>query len=214
MKPYVVKQGDYLTKLSHRMGFSAKDVWSHPKNAELKKLRGDGEILCAGDILHVPDEPKKRLPLEAETSNRYEARVPRLPVRLVLAIDGEPLAGERYRVEGIGDDEEKVTDGEGAATFEVDVHIRAVTVVLLDRKMRCRMMVGDLDPVSEPSGARMRLTNLGFYDPAVAGEDQYEAHQDGALRAALVAFQRAKGLEVTGELDETTRAELVAQNGA
>lgn len=214
MKPYVVKQGDYLTKLAHRLGFSAKEVWNHPKNAELAALRGDGEMLCAGDILYVPDEPRPRLPFDAETTNRYEARVPRMPVRLVLAIDGEPLAGERYRVEGIGDDSERVTDAEGAATFEVDVHTRAVTIALLDRNQRCRMLVGDLDPVSEPSGARMRLTNLGVYGPSVAGEDQYEAHEDGALRAALIAFQRGRGLETSGELDEATQSALVEAHGA
>ena len=214
MKPYVVKQGDYLTKLAHRLGFSAKDVWRHPKNRDLAKLRGDGEILCAGDILFVPDEPKKRLPLTLEADNRYEARVPRLPVRLVLAIDGEPLAGEKYRVEGIGDESDKVTDAEGAVTFEVDVHVRAATIVLVDRNQRCRVMIGDLDPVSEPSGARMRLTSLGYHGAMVAGADEYEAHDDGALRAALVAFQRDRGLEPSGELDEATQEELVALNGA
>lgn len=214
MKPYVIKQGDYLTKLAHRLGFSAREVWAHPKNADLAALRGDGDMLCAGDVLYVPDEPKPRLPLQAEASNRYEARVPRLPVRVVLAIDEEPLSGETYRVEGIGDDEEKVTDGDGAATFEVDVHTRAVTIVLVDRKARVRMLVGDLDPVGEPSGARMRLTNLGFYGPTLAGADRYEAADDDALCAALVAFQRARGLEPSGALDEATQAELVAAHGA
>ena len=45
MKPYVIKQGDYLTRLSHRLGFVADEVWNHGKNAELKSLRKDPETL-------------------------------------------------------------------------------------------------------------------------------------------------------------------------
>ena len=37
MKPYVVKQGDYLLKIAHLAGFDADDVWGHAKNADLKK---------------------------------------------------------------------------------------------------------------------------------------------------------------------------------
>ena len=35
MKPYVVKQGDYLNKLAHRLCFDAEKVWNDPANAEL-----------------------------------------------------------------------------------------------------------------------------------------------------------------------------------
>ena len=54
MKPYVIKQGDYLTRIAHRLGFVANEVWNDPKNAELKALRSDPDTLKSGDIVFVP----------------------------------------------------------------------------------------------------------------------------------------------------------------
>ena len=51
MKPYVIKQGDYLLKLSHTLGFNHDKVWSDGKNAKLKELRKNPNMLQAGDIV-------------------------------------------------------------------------------------------------------------------------------------------------------------------
>lgn len=208
MKPYVIKQGDYLSKVAHRQGFNAKKVWNHAKNAELKALRGDGEILKAGDILFVPDEPRTTNPFKAQTTNQYVASVPKVPVELKLTTDDGPLADERFIVEGIGDDTERITDPAGVARFEVDVHTREVTIALLDRDEKCLMRIGDVDPVDEPSGARMRLTALGFYGPTTTGADGYVPTDDARLSSGLTRFQRASGLEPTGDLDEATQRAL------
>ena len=61
MKPYVVKQGDYLLKLAHGLGFDADTVWNADENADLKAKR-DPNILCPGDLLYVPDSEPKPLP--------------------------------------------------------------------------------------------------------------------------------------------------------
>jgi hypothetical protein len=37
MKPYVVKQGDYVDRIAHAHGVDPDDIWNDPKNAELKK---------------------------------------------------------------------------------------------------------------------------------------------------------------------------------
>ena len=39
MKPYVIKQGDYLLKLSHTLGFNHDKVWSDGKNAKMRGHR-------------------------------------------------------------------------------------------------------------------------------------------------------------------------------
>ena len=88
MKPYVVKQGDHLTKLAHKMGFDADTVWNDSKNAELKKARKP-DILKAGDVLWVPDEPKKKLSLTAQSSNAYVAKVPKVPMKIALSDGGK-----------------------------------------------------------------------------------------------------------------------------
>jgi hypothetical protein len=210
MKPYVIKQGDYLTRVAHRLGFVADEVWNHAKNAELKRTRRDPNTLKAGDILFVPDEPKKRNPYTKETTNAYVASVPRLPVTLALTFNGEPVANESYVVKGLGKDDEELTTGpDGVAKFEVDVHVREVVVELVKKKKRYRMLLGDLDPIDEASGQRMRLTNLGYYGASLVGADRYVAHNEQQLRAALRAFQQAEGLEVSGLFDTLTREALL-----
>src|SRR5436190_11709394 len=126
MKPYVVKQGDYLLKVAHTLGFDAEKVWSDGKNGDLKKLRKDHSMLKPGDILYVPDEPKKKLSVNAKQSNTYVARVPSIKVCVVVAEDDDPIENEKYVVEGLGDDTERVTDDKGQISFEAPVHIKEV----------------------------------------------------------------------------------------
>ncbi len=102
MRAYVVKQGDYLTKLAYALGFSADAVWNDAKNADLKASRPDPDLLAPGDVLYLPDaapdDPnpnplKSRVcrPVQSGTSNDYAAEVPPVSVHLVLAEDGVPL---------------------------------------------------------------------------------------------------------------------------
>jgi hypothetical protein len=214
VKPYVIKQGDYLTKLAHTMGFDGDAVWGDGKNADLKSARKNPDMLRAGDVLYVPDEPKKKLSLTKETENKYVAKIPKVKVSVVLTEDGEPLKDLAYKLEGLGDDDEHQTDGEGRVTFEAPVHVREVVVHLLKKDLRIRVGVGDLDPADTPSGARMRLTSLGFYGARVEGADPHVSHDDAALEAAVNAFQSAEGLPVTGKLDHATREAIIAAYGS
>jgi hypothetical protein len=204
MKPYVIKQGDYLTRIAHRLGFVADEVWNDPKNAELKEIRSDPDTLKSGDIVFIPDAPKKKNPFTKESSNSYVAKVPKLPVSLTLDHNGEAIADEKYVVRGLDEELEGTTDANGTVEFEVDVHVKEVVVELVDKKKKYRMLLGNLDPIDEPSGARQRLMQLGIYSATLEGEDQYVAHNPQQLAAALGAFQKKNDLEITKELDEAT----------
>jgi hypothetical protein len=214
MRPYVIKQGDYLTRLAHRLGFIADEVWNHGKNAELKAQRRDPDTLKAGDILFIPDVPKKRNAYTKESENRYVAELPRLPVSLAVAQNGEPAKDAKFVVKGLDEEIEGTTDAEGTVRFEVDVNVREALIELPELKKSYRMLLGDLDPVEEPSGARQRLMQLGYYSATLAGEDQYVAHDEKHLAATLRAFQREQGLEPSGALDKATADALVAAFGA
>jgi hypothetical protein len=214
MKPYVVKQGDYLLKIAHLSGFDADEVWGHAKNADLRTARKDASMLKAGDVLFVPDEPKKRLGVTLKQGNTYVARLPTVKIGVVVVTDGEAVANEKYIVEGIGDESERTTDGDGRVSMEVPVHVREVTVRFIDRPLLLHVPIGDLDPPDTPSGARMRLTSLGYYGATLAGADQYEAHDDAALESALRSFQKASGVGPTGKLDAATIAALVSAHGS
>jgi hypothetical protein len=213
MKPYVIKQGDFVSKLAHLRGFDADKVWNDPKNAELKDARKDPDMLQAGDILFVPDEPKPRLKLEAETENSYVAKVPKIAVAVAVGEDDEPLADEPFTVEGL-DDEERTTDKDGMVRFEAPVHLREVTVRFKNRELVFRVGIGELDPIDTDSGVRIRLTQLGFYGAQTAGEDAYVERDDAQLAAAIAAFQSSQGMEVTGDLDDATRQALLDAHGS
>jgi peptidoglycan hydrolase-like protein with peptidoglycan-binding domain len=70
------------------------------------------------------------------------------------------------------------------------------------------LTIGHLDPWDTISGAQGRLRNLG-YDPGPI---------DGALgprtRSVVRAFQRARGLSITGDLDRNTLETLKETHGA
>ena len=77
MVPYVVQRGDYLLKIALRMGFVADTVWNDPKNADLRAARPDMHVLCVGDVLYVPDKPRRAWhPLSVGSSNKFKAKVP------------------------------------------------------------------------------------------------------------------------------------------
>ena len=214
MKPYVIKQGDYLLKVAHILGFDPDQVWNDPKNAELKKLRKDPKMLVAGDILFIPDEPKKGLQLNAKQANAFVAKVPMVKSKVVIAVAGKPWANEKYVIEGLGDDVEHTPDGDGNVSFEAPVHVREVVVRFVDKELVFQVGIGDLDPIGTDSGARMRLTHLGFYGASVEGADEYEAFDDKQLAAAVAAFQAENGLPATGALDDATRKAIVVAHGS
>ncbi|MCC6521749.1 MAG: peptidoglycan-binding protein [Polyangiaceae bacterium] len=216
MKPYVVKQGDYLDKVAFAHGVEPKELWDHAKNAELRARRGDGSLLSAGDVLWLPDPPSEGIPFDAKRENRYTAHVPSIPVSLVLERGGAPLPDEPYRVRGLFDDAERRSDGDGRIRFKVPAHVGEVVIELPERQASLVLALGHLDPVSEPSGARMRLENLGYGAAVVAGRgrDAHRAHDDAVFQRALQGFQADAGLEPTGALDAATQQALVDRHGS
>lgn len=209
LRPYVVRPGDYLAKLAHVYGFDADEVWNDPKNDEIRAIRKDHGILAPGDVIFLPVKPRDGLPIEKGTTNRYTVTIPKVDVRLVIKDDaGDPVAGERYIVEGLGSAPEGTTGPDGAVSFAVPVHVREVSLLFPQRNARMVVRVGDLDPLEESSGVAGRLRNLGFLHTSAG------ASSDAHMAAALRAFQRAHGLPETGSLDEDTRRALKDIHGS
>lgn len=219
LKAIVVGQGDYLTKLAWQHGFDAAAVWADPRNADLAAKREHMDILLPGDILFVPDRPPPEgLPIEKGKTNRYIAKVPKVKVAFTLRDGGKVLANERYVITGLGAALEGTTDGEGRLAVEASVHTREMVISLPDQKVVFPVRLGDMDPISEPEGARKRLLNLGYYrPPSLTDRSGNAADEDPlalALRLAIVRFQEAHGLPATGTLDAPTRKELLGQHGS
>lgn len=208
MLPYVVRPGDYLIKLAHRGGFDVDTVWNDPRNEDLRQLRDDHNMLAAGDVIHLPPPKPRSLPITMGAVNRYTAKVPRIEVRLALhRLDGTPLADADFDVEGLADAAGQ-TDGEGRITLQVPVTARELVLVFAREGVRVAVDVGGLDPISETSGIKHRLQNLGLYLPGARSS----AGDAEALANAITVFQTRQGLAATGALDDDTRKALLDEH--
>ena len=56
---HTVVPGDSMASLAKQYGFTWEQLWEHPKNQELAKLRENPNTLMTGDVVFIPDiEPK------------------------------------------------------------------------------------------------------------------------------------------------------------
>ena len=213
MKPYVVKQGDYVEKIAHALGVDPDEVWNDPKNADLNKQR-DPNLLHPGDILYVPDPKKKWLPLKAGTDNLYVAKVPRTTIHLTFKDGNKPRGNEPYVIRGMGEPEEGTTDGDGTVEAKVPVHVREIQIAFPKSSITYPVLMGDMDPIEEATGVRKRLQHLGYgRAPGAREEEVSDADAEVLDRLAILAFQHAQGLKATGAMDDATRAALAKMHG-
>lgn len=214
---HIVRQGEYLVKLAWQHGFDLDDVWNHPKNAALKAKRNDNHhILEPGDVLYIPMRKKEGLPPENEALNNYTATVPKVEIRLVFLNLDKPRANEQYVVMGLGDRLEGTTGGDGEIKLEVPVHVRELEVIFRQDYVAYSVRVGDMDPIETFSGARKRLKHLGHYDRWF-GDDWNDVTEDEIAERdsqAIIAFQSAQRLKLTGQMDEETKAALSKEHGS
>jgi LysM domain len=101
MKPYVVKQGDHLTKIALSFGIDPEETWNHPRNAQLRARR-EPKLLAPGDILYVPMSRRQGLSFTEGATNRYRGTVPPVPRRITFQAAGKPIADEPFQVRGLG----------------------------------------------------------------------------------------------------------------
>jgi hypothetical protein len=214
MRLYIVRQGDYLERIAHALRFDADTVWNHPRNEDLRATR-DPNVLAPGDALVVPDEPPAPAAFRVGEVNCFVAETPRVEVRLQLRAAGAPLAGARFVVRGTGETVHGATGPDGMVVVDVPTTVSFFSLVLPDLRLEYPVRVGYLDPVDTESGARARLTNLGYYvDPTLNGLQLDEGYEDDFLRFALESFQRAHDIPPSGIIDAATRETLLALHGS
>jgi hypothetical protein len=206
---YVVRGNDHLASIAHRHGVTPEAIWGHDANAKIKRDRGDGTTLRAGDVVFVPEPPKRdKVTIAAGATKTFHATVARVPLKVRLSHEGKPIAGEAYRVLAPGEVLTGTTDGDGLVDVKVRAFVSRVEILLEKRRERYSVEVGGLDPKDDISGVQKRLRNLGFYLGTITGA------LDASTQEAIKRFQTAHGLEASGELDEATRKELSSMHGA
>lgn len=208
---YVARQGDHVAQLAFRWGVEPEDVWDHPANSDLKAKRQSMDVLYPGDVVSVPQRKDQRLSIEKGTTNRYTATVPRRTLSIALASTDGPYANQPYELHGLpskpGAPLPKGTTGaKGEIQITVPVTQREVGVLLPNPNIIYHLRIGEVDPMSEPTGPQKRLENLGYLERG-------KRHDAETVHYAVRAFQAKEGLPVTGELDATTHSKLTEVSG-
>jgi N-acetylmuramoyl-L-alanine amidase len=224
-----VEQGECLTRIALRYRFrDYHTIWDHPRNADLKTLRKNPNVLMPGDTLYIPDPQLKEASRATDQSHQFKVSQPTRHIRLVIKDHNDRCCGgAKWTLACL--DPVTHTEWKKAGTappdgvIEADIPLKADTAVLclLDFNIRSTLAVANLDPIYQdaartPSkanitGIQARLNNLGFG----CGE------ADGALgpmtRAALSRFQRAKlgysDEDAAGDLDNKTCDALLEHHG-
>jgi hypothetical protein len=204
---YQVKQGDCIASIADEKGFFPGTIWDHPNNLELKNRRKNENALMPGDTVYIPDKRLKEL--SEPTNSVYKYRLKNTPaqLRLQLTEDDKPKANLPFVLIVDGQQVSKPgerTDSRGFVTAAIPPKAKSATLELVDGEntIEYELKLGHLNPASEISGVKHRLSNLGFY------EGPLDENFDEEFKESLRDYQEHFGLTVSGELDQKTRDQL------
>jgi hypothetical protein len=196
MPPYVIKQGDHLLLLAHKLGFDADTVWNDPSNAPLRQLRSDPNILLPGDVLQLPDSSGQSAPpasLNAGTANNFVSDAPTMTLSVkFVGADATTYASRAYTVQELTQLTDLTTDENGVASFQAPVTLGSATLVFTESGESWVLCPGAMDPINTLSGIFKRLQNLGYIAGDVQFDGQTPLNNVAVLRPALVALKAAQ----------------------
>jgi hypothetical protein len=220
---YTVKSGDCMSSIAYENGFYWKTLWNLPENTALKTQRKNPNVLMSGDVVHIPDLTVRQEAGATEMTHKFMLKgVPeKLCIRLVDYVH-KPRPNLDYVIVIDGKSRRGKTDANGGITEDIPPNARAGKLTYAaptavdangnplpgkPKNMVMILQLGGLNPISEVSGIKARLANLGFYKGPI------DDNLDAATTQALSVFQRTKGLPVTGEADAATQQKLQEVHG-
>ena len=203
---YEVKPGDHISGIAQTFGFDDyNDVWTHPDNADLAAQRTDPHVLQPGDTLAIP-EVKAAPAANKPTSAKHPFQIKQSPLKLrltLLDLQAKAISGAQITVAGAS----LTTDGNGLVEATIDKTAKDAT--LDSSGTEVDLAPGGLNPSDDPTdaGYKARLYNLGFlWDDTVDDADD-------EMVIALQDFQAQYSLQVSGQLDDATKAQLLQVYG-
>jgi hypothetical protein len=201
---YVVKPGDCMESIAFEQGFLWETLWNLPANGELKSER-QPNVLLPGDRVTIPDlQPFEKPGCPTDQTHQFLLQGTKTKLHLRFLDDKQqPRSGVKYVLTVDGRNYNGTLDGAGSLTQSIPSNASQGSIQLLTEPdpETYPLNFGHLDPDASETGARGRLNNLGFTCSPDGGMD------DG-LKGALMKFQTAKDLPVTGQLDDDTRDAL------
>ena len=195
---YEVHQGDCISSIAFKHGFFPDTLWNDPANAELKKKRGDPNVLLPGDIVTIPDKRTKEVSRATGEVHKFRRKGVPEKLKLQLLIEGEPRANEPYKIEIDALTFAGATDSKGRIECSIPPDARQGRLLLKDGAEVYELQLGHLDPLDQISGLQGRLHHLGFYRGAIDGQ------MSASTELAILEFQLSQNLETTGEPDAAT----------
>jgi hypothetical protein len=214
MSTHEVQEGECMISIAQVHNFFRwESIYYHAANKDLRTTRPDPTQLKQGDVVNIPDLDDREEICQTGQEHVFQLREPpQVYLNLKLEVSGSVLANSKFKLtyteEGSEVVREGYTDLEGLLSEQIGVDVTEVKLEVWpgeDEEMEpyCwDLKLGDLDPPTEDSGLQDRLRNLG-YD---LGDE------DGTIgeltEAAILDFQRVRGLPLTGELDAATRKAL------
>lgn len=204
--PNVLLVGDRVTipELRHREEPGATEdhhrfrTLGEPSKLRLRFMKepdGAGDEAQAEII--EKERGKNHITEDAETSPEPVADEPRADVPYILYIDGRRTDG--------------TTDAEGCLEIPIPGNARRGKLILdpgTEQEEELSLQLGRLSPISETTGVKERLANLGL-----DCGDRTDEMTDG-LRWAIKAFQVKHGEEPSGELTEDLRHRIQELHGS
>ncbi len=197
--------------LGYRHGLLPDTIWQHSANMALRDSRDSLYILAPGDQVTVPARRPHAIGTTAGSFITLQrVGVPeRLRIRF-LSYDDAPRSGLPYLLSVESESgaiipvQSAVTDEGGFvdAGIPPDSVIAEIVLGYGDERETHRFELGKAAPISSVAGWQSRLENLGYLEGAASGV------LDPATRGAIEEFQRARGLAVTGEMDDRTFSSL------
>jgi hypothetical protein len=195
LQPYVIKQGDHLALLAYKFGFDADTVWNDPKNAQLRQLRPNRNLLWPTDILYIPDQnvPPVMKNLTTGTTNSFVSTAPMTTLSIAF-VGSTPTsyASRAYTIQELDQLTGLATDGNGVAKFQVPVTLQIATLVFSDTGESYAFSIGEMDPINTLSGIFKRLQNLGYVDTSAQLDAFTPANNLGILRAGLLTLKASQ----------------------
>jgi uncharacterized protein (UPF0216 family) len=202
---YTIKRGECISTLACRHGFFPDTIWNDPANAGLREKRESPNTLLESDVVFIPDRRAASVTAATGRVHRFRRRgVPEVLRIRFLDSREQPRADVPFVLKVNDHVTEGRTDGEGfvVAFISQEALEGELEIGEGDDRETFELALGRLDPITEPSGIRSRLQNLGYG----CGGEPGDLGEQG--RSALRCFQGDRGLPQTGEPDEATLAEL------
>lgn len=207
---HIVQQGECLSSIAKRYGFvDWNTIYDDDLNSAFREARSDPHVLYPGDRLFIPDKQIKSAPVQ--TSMRHTFRLVKKQTRLrivVIDIDGELLAGKRYKLtvggvihEGVLPNDSRINLPIPADAMDGELRVWA-DEVYDDYSLSWVLKLGQLDPPDTLTGIQSRLNNLGYDSGPIDGIN------GPRTKAAVKAFQRDHGLDVDGVAGPKTQSAL------